>query len=105
MYLLAKMSCIQVIIEITCLSKSFDCWLVAIIHPHQMRLLNAWWPMPSDGSGTPRPKTISAQDSSAQIDFFTGTPRPGTPRPSYKNMFLWHKWKISVYLVVFFISI
>ena len=39
------------------------------------------------GSGTPRPKTISARDSSAQIDFFTGTPRPGTPRPSYKNVF------------------
>ena len=37
------------------------------------------------GSGTPRPKTISARDSSDQIDFFTGTPRPGTPRPSYKN--------------------
>ena len=37
------------------------------------------------GSGTPRPKTISARDSSAQINFFTGTPRPGTPRPSYKN--------------------
>ena len=37
------------------------------------------------GSGTPRLKTISARDSSAQIDFFTGTPRPGTPRPSYKN--------------------
>ena len=37
------------------------------------------------GSGTPRPKTISARDSSAQIDFSTGTPRPGTPRPSYKN--------------------
>ena len=27
----------------------------------------------NDGSGTPRPKTISARDSSAQIDFFTGT--------------------------------
>ena len=40
---------------------------------------------PQIGSGTPRPKTISARDSSAQIDFFTGTPRPGTPRPSYKN--------------------
>ena len=37
------------------------------------------------GSGTPRPKTISTRDSSAQIDFFTGTPRPGTPRPSYMN--------------------
>ena len=57
------------------------------------------------GSGTPRPKTISARDSSAQIDFFTGTPRPGTPRPSYKNVFLWHKWKRSVYLVCVFISI
>ena len=54
------------------------------------------------GSGTPRPKTISARDSSAQIDFFTGTPRPGTPRPSYKMGFLWHKWKRSVYLVCFF---
>ena len=38
------------------------------------------------GSGTPRPKTILARDSSAQIEFFTGTPRPGTPRPSYKNV-------------------
>ena len=37
------------------------------------------------GSGTPRPKTISARDSSAEVDFFTGTPRPGTPRPSYKS--------------------
>ena len=35
-----------------------------------------------NGSGTPRPKTISARDSSAQIDIFTGTPRPRTPRPS-----------------------
>ena len=37
------------------------------------------------GSGTPRLNTISARDSSAQIDYFTGTPRPGTPRPTYKN--------------------
>ena len=37
------------------------------------------------GSGHLRPKTISAWDSSAQIDFFTGTPRPGTPWPSYEN--------------------
>ena len=37
------------------------------------------------GSETPRPKTISARNSSAKIDFFTGTPRPGTPRPSYRN--------------------
>ena len=42
------------------------------------------------GSGTPRPKTISARDSSAQIDIFTGTPRPGTPRPSIKILYLWH---------------
>ena len=42
------------------------------------------------GSGTPRPKTISARDSSAQINFFTGTPRPGTPRPSIKILYLWH---------------
>ena len=31
-------------------------------------------------SRTPLPKTISARDISAQINFFTGT-----PRPSYKN--------------------
>ena len=42
------------------------------------------------GSGTPRPKTISARDSSAQIDFFYGTPRPGTPQPTYKILYLWH---------------
>ena len=42
-------------------------------------------PSRGNGSGTPRPKTISARDPSAQIDFFTGTPRPGTPRPSYKS--------------------
>ena len=40
------------------------------------------------GSGTPRPKTISARDSSAQIDFFTGTLRPGTTRPRYKKYFI-----------------
>ena len=45
----------------------------------------AWTEGLSKGSGTPRPKTISARDSSAQIDYFNGTPRPGTPRPSYKN--------------------
>ena len=43
-----------------------------------------------NGSGTLRPKTISARDSSAQIDIFTGTPRPGTPRPSIKILYLWH---------------
>ena len=37
------------------------------------------------GSGTPRPKTIAARESLSQIDFFTGTPRPGTPRPGCKN--------------------
>ena len=42
------------------------------------------------GSGTPWPKTISARDSSAQIDIFTGTPRPGTPRPRIKILYLWH---------------
>ena len=42
------------------------------------------------GSGTPQPKTISARDSSAQIDIFTGTPRPGTPRPSIKILYSWH---------------
>ena len=40
-------------------------------------------------TGTSRPKTISARDSSAQNDFFTGTPRPGT-WPSYKILYLWH---------------
>ena len=34
-----------------------------------------------------------------------GVKRSGTPRPSYKNVFLWHKWKRSVYLVCVFISI
>ena len=38
----------------------------------QVRLLPAQTAF--SGSGTPRPKTISARDSSAQIDFFTGTP-------------------------------
>ena len=51
---------------------------------------SGFYKVPQEGSGTPRPKTISARDSSAQIDFFTGTPRPGTPRPSYKNIFLWN---------------
>ena len=58
------------------------------------------------GSGTPRPKTISARDSSAQIDFFTGTPRPGTPRPSYKKSFICGiQWKTNAYLVCFFFNI
>ena len=49
----------------------------------------------ANGSGTPRPKTISARDSSAQIDFFTGTPRPGTPRPCYKStLFVAYNGKI-----------
>ena len=49
-------------------------------------LAKAFDKVPHRGSGTPQPKTISARDSSAQIEFFTGTPRPGTPRPSYKNI-------------------
>ena len=39
----------------------------------------------SAGSGTPWHKTILARDTSAQIDFFTVTPWPGTPWPSYRN--------------------
>ena len=57
------------------------------------------------GSGTPRPKTISARDSSAQIDVFTGTPRPGTPQPSYKSAFLCHTMETNVYLVCFYFKI
>ena len=57
------------------------------------------------GSGTPRPKTISARDSSAQIDFFTGTPRPGTPRPSYKKtLFVVYNGK-QMYIYCVFILI
>ena len=59
-----------------------------------------------NGSGTPRPKTISARDSSAQIDIFTGTPRPGTPRPSIKIRYLWHIMENkNVYLVCFYFNI
>ena len=61
--------------------------------------------MATMGSGTPRPKTISARDSSAQIDFFTGTPRPGTPRPSYKNTFCGIQWKTPVNLACFYFII
>ena len=58
------------------------------------------------GSRTPRPKTFSARHSSAQIDFFNGTPRPGTPRPSYKNIyFCGIQWKTNVYLVCFYFII
>ena len=56
------------------------------------------------GSGTPRPKTISARDSSAQIDFFTGTPRPGTLRPSIKYFICGIQWKTNVYLVCFYLN-
>ena len=56
------------------------------------------------GSGTPRTKTISARDSSAQIDFFTGTPRPGTPRPCYKNaLFVAYNGK-QMYIKCFFFN-
>ena len=55
------------------------------------------------GSGTPRPKTISARDSSAQIDFYTGTPRPGTPRPSYKNtLFVAYNGNKCIFSVFYF---
>ena len=37
--------------------------------------------------------------------FFTGTPRPGTPRPSYKNALLWHIVENKRISSVFFISI
>ena len=63
---------------------------------------------PMTGSRTPRPKTISARDSSAQINFFTGTPRPGTRRPSYKILYLWHTMEYKcthVYLVCFYFNI
>ena len=59
----------------------------------------------SGGSGTPRPKTISARDSSAQIDIFTGTPRPGTPRPSIKILYLWHIMENKCISSVFYFNI
>ena len=62
----------------------------------------------SKRSGTPRPKIILARDTSAQIDFLTGTPWPGTPRPSYKNtLFVTYKCTMENKCIskVIFISI
>ena len=37
--------------------------------------------------------------------FFTGTPRPGTPRPSIKILYLWHTRKANIYLEYFYFNI
>ena len=50
----------------------------------------------SSGSGTPRPKTISARDSSAQIDFLLGL-----LGPVIKILYLWLQWKTKCISSVF----
>ena len=52
-------------------------------------------------SGTPRPKTISARDSSAQIDFLLGLLGPGLLDPVIKDFICGIQWKTNVYLVCF----
>ena len=57
------------------------------------------------GSGTPRPKTISARDSSAQIDVLLGLLGPGLLGPVIKVLFCAIQWKTNVYLVCFYFKI
>ena len=57
------------------------------------------------GSGTLRPKTISARDSSAQIDFLLGLLGPGLLGPVIKILFLWHTMENKCISSVFYFNI